>query len=251
MVKPPWSARHGHAVVMTDQDVLILLGGHNGGNYLSDVWSIPDPSQALVTGVWSLITQRAPWSPRYGHSATINSLNVVFISGGFFANKKVGNVGCFNDVWTSANNGASWTLVTKNAPWAGRYQHTLQANVNDELFVVGGLSVDLERCADVWRSQDNGQTWSLVTPMPPWPPRYEHAVVSDKSDSLFILGGMSTSDEKFHDVWRSERTCEDDVNCEKRNSICRDGMDEHFEGIPNPICVDICDRRIFDDCKEK
>merc|ERR1712187_471102 len=33
--------------------------------------------------------------------------------------------------------------------------------------------------------------------------------------------------------------------------VCRDGADENFEGLPSPVCVGICDRRIFDDCKER
>ncbi|CAE8631245.1 unnamed protein product [Polarella glacialis] len=32
---------------------------------------------------------------------------------------------------------------------------------------------------------------------------------------------------------------------------CRDGSMENFEGMPEPLCVTICDRRIFDECDSK
>lgn len=68
---------------------------------------------------------------------------------------------------------------------------------------------------------------------------------------MYVIGGLSTSADKFHDVWRSERTCFDDVECPGEDVVCRDGTHENFEGLPNPICVFICDRRIFDKCKTK
>jgi len=139
----------------------------------------------------------------------------------------------------------------RNAPWSGRYQHAAQINLLDEIFVLGGLRKDLERCDDVWRSADSGQTWALVTPEAPWAARYEHTVVADQNSSLYIIGGMSTGEEKFNDVWRSERTCADDMRCPGGSMICRDGTSENFEGLPSPMCVNICDRRIFDDCKNK
>merc|ERR1719409_963535 len=62
---------------------------------------------------------------------------------------------------------------------------------------------------------------------------------------------MSTQENKFNDVWRSERTCADDMHCKGGRMVCRDGTAENFIGRPNPLCVDICDRRIFDKCDLK
>merc|ERR1711963_623808 len=59
---------------------------------------------------------------------------------------------------------------------------------------------------------------------------------------------MSTDTSKFNDVWRSERTCEDDMHCPGETSVCRDGTYKNFMGLPSPVCVSICDRRIFDTC---
>jgi len=250
MGEAPWSPRHGHAAVTTSKEVVVLLGGHDGTSYLNDVWSIQDPSQSTVESSWQLAASRASWSPRYGHAVVVNSLDTILLMGGFFADKQSGQVACFNDVWVSDDGGYTWTLVVEHAPWSGRYQHAAIMNTRDEVFVIGGLGVDLDRYGDVWRSEDSGQTWTQVSPAAPWAARYEHTALSDRNNSLYILGGMSSGDEKFNDIWRSERTCADDVRCPGETTVCRDGMHEHFEGLDSPVCVGICDHRIFDDCSK-
>lgn len=246
-----WSPRHGHAVVMTSDRNLILFGGHDGRSYLGDIWSIRDPAQALVYSSWECMMERAPWEPRYGHAVVVNELDAIFLIGGFSANKHSGQVQCFNDVWKSPDGGSSWEMITEDAPWAGRYQHVAQINTDEQLFIVGGLAVNLERLNDMWRSSDSGETWINMSPVTPWAPRYEHAAVIDRNNTVFILGGVSTGSEKFNDIWRSERTCADDVECMDSEMVCRDGTHENFMGLPNPICVGLCDRRIFDECESK
>jgi len=247
----PWSARHGHAVVMTSKDNLVLFGGHDGSKYLNDVWSIQDPAQALQDSTWEQVSKRAPWAPRYGHAATIDHHDAILLLGGFSADKSVGRVDCFSDVWRSKDGGRTWHLIVKRAPWSGRYQHTALDSAHGQVFVTGGLDEDLNRCNDVWRSKDGGESWDLVTAAAPWAARYEHAAVIDANNSLFIVGGLSTSEDKYHDVWRSARSCHDDVSCKGEEHECRDGFDDNFEGMVNPICVGICDRRIFDECNAK
>jgi len=262
----PWSARHGHAAVMTSKENLILIGGHDGANYLNDIWSKQDPEQASAASQWVQVQRGALmddsedvpiFSPRYGHAVVIDSQDALFVMGGFYADKKAGKVLCFSDIWMSTDEGRSWTLVNAHAPWSGRYQHTAQligietGLPVDEVFVIGGLNVDLQRCNDVWRTKDNGLTWDEVTPAARWSARYEHASVSDRNSSLYVIGGMSTGADKFHDVWRSERTCADNVECEGEAMVCRDGTSHNYHGLPNPLCVYICDRKIFDECKSK
>lgn len=256
----PWSARHGHAAIITSKENLIVLGGHDGSAYLNDIWSIQDPEQAMVYSTWVQVRPTSQsdgsddssiFSPRYGHAVVIDSEDHILVMGGFFADKKAGKVQCFHDVWRSTDEANSWDLVVSHAPWSGRYQHAALSTANNEVFIIGGLNVDLERCNDVWRSKDDGVTWYEVTPAAPWAARYEHASVIDANSSLYVIGGMSTSVDKFRDVWRSERTCADDVKCPGEDVICRDGTKKNFHGLPNPICVGICDRRIFDKCEVK
>lgn len=244
-----WSARHGHAAVMTHGDRLIMLGGHDGNNYLNDVWFIQDPAQAVDK--WHVANRDAPWTPRYGHAVVVSSTDDLYLLGGFYANKRAGDVHCFNDVWVSNDQGATWKLVVRHAPWAGRYQHGAVVNSLDELVVVGGIDVELQRHHDTWRSKDGGRSWSLVNEALSWEPRYEHALVVDRNDSLYLIGGMTSGSHRLSDVWRSERTCADNVKCQGQGVICRDGTKDNFEGMPKPICVSVCDRRYFDECDRK
>jgi len=248
--KAPWSGRHGHAAAYTSKDALVVVGGHDGQNYLNDVWVIQDPAQAMIYSIWRNVAKQASWAPRMGHALVINSLDVLTVLGGFFANKQTGQVGCYNDVWRSHNVGASWELVTRNAAWSPRYEHTAEVNHLGQMFVLGGLTSWLERCSDAWRSKNGGLTWTNVSPNAPWAARYEHSTVVDKEGGIYMIGGMSTNTDTYSDVWRSVRTCADNITCPDL-TVCRDGTDHNFDGITNPICVDNCDRRIYDKCGAK
>ena len=111
--------------------------------------------------------------------------------------------------------------------------------------------MNLDRLPDVWRSHDGGHHWEEVTPVAHWPARYEHAAVVDRAGTIYVLGGISETSELFGDVWFSEQTCADNVECSGQTPVCRDGTQEHFEGATMPVCVGICDRRIFDQCHAK
>lgn len=251
----PWSGRHGHAAVITSKSWIVVLGGHDNRKYLNDVWKIhhiaqPDTGQGYLRAKWVEVAPGgAPWTARYGHTTLVDSEDRIFLLGGFFAEKETGRVHCFNDVWRSEDIGATWHLVG-HAPWAGRYQHAAVIS-SQGMFVIGGLSVDLERLGDVWRSEDQGRSWREVTPVAAWPARYEHAAVVDRNGTMYVLGGISKTSELFADVWHSARTCSDHVDCSGDTPVCRDGTSEHFEGATRPVCVGICDRRIFDDCGAK
>lgn len=249
----PWSQRHGHAAVMTSEGWLIMLGGHDGSKYLSDVWKITNPAQAESRGSWLPVTPKAEWMPRYGHAVAMSKEDAIYLLGGFYADKATGHVQCFNDVWISSDHGSTWQVRTKNAPWSGRYQHTAQIDNGGDVFVTGGLSVNLERCGDVWRSTDGGRTWKIVTSTAAWAARYEHAAVVNHNNTMYVLAGISAGSDAFSDVWRSEQTCADSVavQCTGAEPVCMDGTQKNFKGLTAPVCVGICDRRIFDDCSVK
>ena len=52
--------------------------------------------------------------------------------------------------------GASWTLVTANAPWAARTLHTSVIDAAGSIYVLGGGLPAGPLYDDVWRSTDRG-----------------------------------------------------------------------------------------------
>ncbi len=53
--------------------------------------------------------------------------------------------------------GASWTLVTDNATWAGRYGHATVRDAAGNIYVLGGDGSGTTIYNDVWRSADQGE----------------------------------------------------------------------------------------------
>jgi len=226
--RAPWSARHGHAVVTVQKRVhgLVLLGGHDGKNFLNDVWTITRPTQALE---WEQLGH-ARWAPRYGHAAVEQDGSLIVLGGLLHEGL---TVACRGDVWRSDDGGTTWIEIHRHA-FPPRYQHAA-AVVHGVLWVMGGVDTELQRLNDVWRSSGRdgplGVAWEALTPVAPWPPRYEFASAV-AGDQLFLFGGLNDRDHRFHDVWRLDRTCADNVVCPGGTS-CREIQNE-------PTCVDVC-----------
>mmetsp|Transcript_31603 Transcript_31603/g.75770 ORF Transcript_31603/g.75770 Transcript_31603/m.75770 type:complete len:473 (-) Transcript_31603:100-1518(-) len=227
-----WRSRHGHTVVTiggVTTDTLIMFGGHDGDRYLNDVWKIFDPSTQASD--WTVVKHAAEWSPRYGHGAVVRKNRDIVLTGGFFASGVERT--CLRDVWVSSDGGASWELVTDSPPWSGRYQHGAVTMSNQDMFVIGGIDVELERLSDAWRSSDGGKTWLRVSHHGAYGRRYEHVVLAAISEPVvFIIGGVFDDQIRYSDTWRSERMCADDVVCPKYDK-CRQVDYE-------PRCLDAC-----------
>ncbi|HNR34431.1 MAG TPA: hypothetical protein PKO36_04580, partial [Candidatus Hydrogenedentes bacterium] len=81
-------------------------GGLCGGSTVvatTDVWCSDDGIQ------WSLLTEHAPWSPRYEHTSAVFD-GKLWILGGRSSS------GYLNDVWCS-DDGVNWIQTVEHAPW--------------------------------------------------------------------------------------------------------------------------------------
>ena len=78
------------------------------------------------------------------------------------------------DVWRSTDKGATWTLMTANAGWSGRNDHSSVAMPDGSIVLMGGYS----NKNDVWRSVDKGATWTLMTANAGWSARSVHTSVA-------------------------------------------------------------------------
>ena len=108
-----------------------------------------------------------------------------------------------NDVWRSTDNGASWTQMTANAEWSARYFHCSVAMPDRSIVLMGGHGASPAFKNDVWRSTDNGASWTQMTASAGWSARDNFGGVVMPGGSIIIMGGWTGSARK-NDVWRSD-----------------------------------------------
>ena len=118
-----WSGREEHQA-LSHNGRLYVLGGYDNGslngrklsannsiNNRNDVWSSTDGKN------WSLETDGAGWSRRFGHQALSHN-GRLYVLGGYMDSSPYR----LNDVWSSAD-GKEWTLITLSADWSRRFGH--------------------------------------------------------------------------------------------------------------------------------
>lgn len=103
----------------------------------------------------------------------------------------------YNDIW-STEDGHTWTLVKRKAPWGPRMWPCGVA-FQGRLWLVGGFDNRyVSNIADVW-STENGFDWS-ETPMPEgFLPRHASTCV-DFANNLWVIAGNSWP--VTNDIWR-------------------------------------------------
>ena len=197
-----WNLRSRHSSVVLpsdegDDDSIFLMGGlfqyGLGGvtHISSSVWRSTDQG-----ATWTqIMTAGAKWSGRYGHASVALPDGSIVLMGGRVD----------NDVWRSTDQGETWELMTAHAEWAARSYHTSVALPDGSIVLMGGGCVVesvLVRVNDVWRSTDQGATWTQMTSAAEWTPRYDHTSVVLPDGSIVLMGG-SPGWGLQNDVWRS------------------------------------------------
>ncbi|MFN2351678.1 MAG: kelch repeat-containing protein [Kiritimatiellia bacterium] len=188
-----WAARMGHTSLALPDGGILVTGGRVFATLTNDVWRSDDQG---VT--WTQIVTNAPWAPRRYHATTLAPDGSILLMGGRLSDTTYITT---NDVWRSTDQGASWTLITNNAPWTARESHAGLALSDSTIMVMGGWTIH-DRTNDVWRSEDNGAHWTLVTGNAPWAPRFMHNGVKLPDDSIVIISG-DCDGSATNDVWRS------------------------------------------------
>ncbi|MFA7304156.1 MAG: lectin like domain-containing protein, partial [Methanoregula sp.] len=95
-----------------------------------------------------------------------------------------------------------WTLMNASAGWLVRFDHSSVTLPDGSIVLSGGNSSPTGLMNDVWRSTDNGVTWTRMTSHAEWTPRFEHSTVAMPDGSIVLSGGSATDGIK-QDVWRS------------------------------------------------
>ena len=94
---------------------------------------------------------------------------------------------------------APWTQTKANnaVGWTARDSHTSVVMPDGSIVLMGGEPDS----NDVWRSTDNGTTWTQMTAAAGWSARHAHSSVVMPDGSIVITGGYTGAG--LNDVWRS------------------------------------------------
>lgn len=186
----PWAARSGHRVVTLQDGSLLLLGGVGASGPLADVWHSADLLQGKV---WVPRAASADWGARSGHQVVAMRSGSLLLVGGETQH------GYANDIWSSADQGASWNLVSTNAEFAARKDHSLVELPDGSLVLFGGMTQD-GPVHDVWRSVDQGASWVQISDSAAWAPRGGQAALVMRDGRVLLMGGSDAEGAK-QDVW--------------------------------------------------
>jgi PKD repeat protein len=182
--------------------------------YLEDCVALPDGTILLtyyhsMAGEWTAVMRSTdqgvtwtsvvsiPWSPRTNFDLTAMPDGSVIMTGG---SNWGGN---YNDVWRSTDKGTTWTQQTADAGWTARYDHTSVGMPDGSIVLMGGYGSSIPGRDEVWRSTDNGATWTLLTSNADWPARTGATSVAMPDGSIVLMGGEQTPGfGPYNDAWR-------------------------------------------------
>ncbi len=191
-----WSARTSPTSVAMPDGSIVLMGGENdiGTYYLNDTWRSTDKG-----ATWMQRTASAGWSARKGHSSVALPDGSIVLMGGY------DHVNFYNDTWRSVDNGSTWALMNGSSGWSGRDFHSSVALPDGSIVLMGGesgFSSDVKN--DVWRSVNNGVTWTQVNASAGWSARLLHSSVAMPDGSIVLMGGYDHISPQKNDTWRSK-----------------------------------------------
>lgn len=184
---PPWSNRSYHTAKAFGGR-LYMIGGHDGTTWYNDVWRTDDGR------TWTLVTAAAAWSPRAAAALQFLRDGTMLVMGGSNGLlKPIGNGTVFNDVWQSADLGASWSLLSAAAPWPAReglQKLTALYTVENQSMVVltaGEAGYFGPYYNDVWSTTD-GSNWTLLNGAAGFSKRSGNLLLN-VGGALFTFGG--------------------------------------------------------------
>jgi hypothetical protein len=195
-----WTRRGFHSSVVLPDGSIVLMGGFDSTyNFMNDTWlSINNGAK------WTLENTSSGWMGRQYHSSVVLPDGSIVLMGG---SGPGGYNGYYNDTWRSVDNGVIWTRMNASSGWAARDEFSSVALPDGSIVLTGGYTgISPNKMNDVWRSIDQGATWTKVNSSA-WPVRYGHTSVVLPDGSIMVMGGSGTDihglEILYNDLWRS------------------------------------------------
>jgi hypothetical protein len=195
------SGRFGHAAVYDPvRDRLLVIGGFDGGSFLSDVWSLPLSGPAQ----WSpLSPSDPPPSGRRYHSAIYDPVRdrVVIYGGGTFGGIPASDTW---SLWLSPT--PRWEQIFPvGDPPVARFNHSAVFDrARDCMLVYGGGPAANTDLAEL--SLGTTPAWTaLPQPSDPRLRRQGHTSVFDAARDRMVLFGGNEGNQHFNDTWALSR----------------------------------------------
>jgi hypothetical protein len=184
---------------------------HNETGYTS---SFTDTSLGFPTG-WSWffgdenytqswVQQNASpgWEKRNSPSAAALPNGHIVLMGG---RTITGNI-YYNDTWITTNNGVTWTEQNHNSEWTKLIRSSVVATSTGDIILIGGYDYNgpgYNWKNDVWKSTNEGITWTLQNASTGWAERDGAVAVILPNGHIIITGGAEAQYYRYNDTWRS------------------------------------------------
>jgi len=182
-----FDTRGSHASVSLSGNSILVIAGWVPSYRNTDVWISTD-----LGATWTQQTADGGWSERIFTAAVTLSNGTVVLAGGAGTLNQ-------NDVWKSTDNGATWSCVSSGTitPWSIRRSHSMAVLSDDTIVLSAGLAGSgNDYMNDVWKSVDEGATWTCVTSNAEWSTRAGAGMVNipGTATSSFVIINASSGD---------------------------------------------------------
>ncbi len=178
------------------RDRIIVLGGWDGAQVRTDVWT----ASLDGTPAWGRLDPVGPAPPALLDGTAVYDPvgDRVLLFGGRTVSTTTTPVTYSNELWElSLRDHPEWTrLQPAGTPPAPRSEHSaIYDPVRRCMVVYGGLDA-VEVFTEVWTlSLEGPPVWRVLFPAWPWPARHGHAAIFDPARDCMVVIGGSSADE--------------------------------------------------------
>jgi PKD repeat protein len=199
-----WSGRSHQSAVAMPNGSVILTGGRELDVLLNDTW------QGTNNGAgWTEVNSGPGWTARSAHSSVVTTGgNIVLMGGSYNLTGGITSDGVTNDTWRSTDYGKTWTLMNASSGWTARSGLSSVAMPDGSIVLMGGAysltgGPDVDGLtSDVWRSTNDGLTWTQVSASSDWGSRQYFSSVAMPDGSIVLMGGFNGA-VYLNNTWRS------------------------------------------------